>query len=182
MRYAHRNLCRARAGHPRPRPLAPGAGDVSSCRMPVPSSILLLHGLGGSGAGSVRLLEERLRADGWSGQVFLRPTLQAVHLPTPGKPMERVFVQAWDEMHAFLGTRVPHLTVGFSFGGLLAAFAPSPLRLSVCAPWAALPADALQKANKPFEMMVYPPNRHGIGGAHYTHLQVDFIRRAFELK
>jgi hypothetical protein len=114
--------------------------------MPVPSSILLLHGLGGSGEGSVRLLEARLCAGGWSGQVFLRPTLQAVHQPTPGKPMERVFVQAWDEMHAFLGSRVPHLTVGFSFGGLLAAFAPSPLRLSVCAPWAALPADALQKA------------------------------------
>jgi hypothetical protein len=114
--------------------------------MPVPSSILLLHGLGGSGLGSVRLLEEKLQADGWNAPVFLRPTLQAVHQPVQDKPMERVFVQAWDEMNAFLGPRVPHLTVGFSFGGLLAAFSPSPLRLSVCAPWAALPPDAIQKA------------------------------------
>ena len=30
--------------------------------------------------------------------------------------------------------------------GLLAAYAPSPLRLSICAPWAELPADAIQKA------------------------------------
>jgi alpha/beta superfamily hydrolase len=94
----------------------------------------------------VRLLEERLQAGGWSGQIFLRPTLQAVHQPAEGKPLERVFVQAWDEMNAFLGSRVPHLTVGFSFGGLLAAFSPSPLRLSVCAPWAELSADAIQKA------------------------------------
>jgi hypothetical protein len=115
--------------------------------MPVPSSILLLHGLGGSGLGSVRLLEERLQAGGWSGAVFLRPTLQAVHQPAEGKPMERVFVQAWDEMNAYLGSRVPHLTVGFSFGGLLAAYAPSPLRLSICAPWAELSADAIQKAS-----------------------------------
>jgi hypothetical protein len=115
--------------------------------MVVPSSILLLHGLGGSGLGSVRILEERLQARGWSGPTFLRPTLQAVHRPAEGKAMDRVFVQAWDEMNAFLGTRVPHLTVGFSFGGLLAAFAPSPLRLSVCAPWAELSADAIQKAS-----------------------------------
>ena len=58
-----------------------------------------------------------------------------------------MFVQAWDEMNAFLGTRVPHLTVGFSFGGLLTAFSPSPLRLSVCSPWAELSTDALQKAS-----------------------------------
>ncbi|MDR3669699.1 MAG: hypothetical protein P4L36_02585 [Holophaga sp.] len=114
--------------------------------MPLPSSILLLHGLGGSGLGSVRLLEERLQAGGWSSTAFLRPTLQAVHQPAEGKPLERVFVQAWDEMNAFLGPRVPHLTVGFSFGGLLAAYAPSPLRLSICAPWAELSADAIQKA------------------------------------
>ncbi len=37
--------------------------------------------------------------------------------------------------------------------------------------------EALQKANKPFEMMIYPPSRHGIGGDHYYHLQMDFIRR-----
>jgi len=114
--------------------------------MPAPSSTLLLHGLGGSGLGSVRLLEERLQAGGWTGPVFLRPTLQAVHQPAVDKPLERVFVQAWDEMNAFLGSRVPHLTVGFSFGGLLAAFSPSPLRLAICAPWVELPADAMQKA------------------------------------
>jgi dipeptidyl aminopeptidase/acylaminoacyl peptidase len=37
--------------------------------------------------------------------------------------------------------------------------------------------DALQKAGKQFEMMFYPPNRHGIGGGHYSTLQNDFIRR-----
>lgn len=115
--------------------------------MPAPSSILLLHGLGGSGEGSVKLLEERLRAGGWADASFLRPTLQAIHRPAEGKPMDRVFVQAWDEMNAFLGKRVPHLTVGFSFGGLLAAFSPSPSRLSVCSPWAQLSQDALQRAS-----------------------------------
>ena len=115
--------------------------------MPVPSSILLLHGLGGSGLGSVKLLEERLQAGGWDQATFLRPTLQAVNRPPEGKPMDRVFVQAWDEMNAFLGTRVPHLTVGFSFGGLLTAFSPSPLRLSVCSPWTQLSEDAIQRAS-----------------------------------
>jgi hypothetical protein len=114
--------------------------------MSAPSSILLLHGLGGSGLGTVKLLEESLRATGWEDAVFLRPTLQAVHLPPEGKPMDRVFVQAWDEMNAFLGTRVPHLTLGFSFGGLLSAFAPSPARLSVCSPWSQLSQDAIQRA------------------------------------
>jgi alpha/beta superfamily hydrolase len=95
----------------------------------------------------VKLLEERLQAGGWGDATFLRPTLQAVHAPPEGKPRDRVFVQAWDEMNAYLGSRVPHLTVGFSFGGLLAAFSPSPLRLSVCSPFAELSADALQKAS-----------------------------------
>ncbi|MBL9030648.1 MAG: DPP IV N-terminal domain-containing protein [Phycisphaerae bacterium] len=36
---------------------------------------------------------------------------------------------------------------------------------------------ALQQANKPFEMMLYPESRHGIGGRHYQRLQYDFIRR-----
>ena len=91
-------------------------------------------------------LVRHLRAGGWENAVFLRPTLQAVHLPPEGKPMDRVFVQAWDEMNAYLGTRVPHLTVGFSFGGLLSAFAPSPARLSVCSPWSRLSQDAIQRA------------------------------------
>jgi dipeptidyl aminopeptidase/acylaminoacyl peptidase len=38
-------------------------------------------------------------------------------------------------------------------------------------------ADALQKAGKEFEMMFYPQARHGIGGAHYLKLQLEFIRR-----
>ncbi len=114
--------------------------------MPYPSSILLLHGLGGSGEGSVKLLEQTLRKSGWDQATYLRPTLLAVHRPEPGKPMDRVFVQAWDELNAVLAGRVPHLCVGFSFGGLLAPFAPSPLRLSICSPLAKLPPDALQRA------------------------------------
>ncbi len=38
-------------------------------------------------------------------------------------------------------------------------------------------ADALQRAGKDFEMMLYPQSRHGIGGAHYLKLQLEFIRR-----
>ena len=115
--------------------------------MPSPTSILLLHGLHGSGEGSVKLLEGKLRDLGWNEAAYLRPTLQALQQPTDNKPMERVFVQAWDEMNAYLGGRIPHLTLGFSFGGLLAPFSPSPLRLSVCSPWAKLPEDALHKAS-----------------------------------
>lgn len=37
--------------------------------------------------------------------------------------------------------------------------------------------DALQRAGKDFELMLYPQARHGIGGAHYLRLQLDFIRR-----
>lgn len=37
--------------------------------------------------------------------------------------------------------------------------------------------DALQRANKDFELMLYPQARHGIGGAHYLKLQLEFIRR-----
>jgi dipeptidyl aminopeptidase/acylaminoacyl peptidase len=36
---------------------------------------------------------------------------------------------------------------------------------------------ALQRANKPFELMLYPEARHGIGGKHYQRLQYDFIVR-----
>lgn len=38
-------------------------------------------------------------------------------------------------------------------------------------------ADSLQRSGKEFEMMFYPQARHGIGGAHYMKLQLDFIRR-----
>jgi hypothetical protein len=124
----------------------PNPGLCHDPWMSIPSSILLLHGLGGSGEGSVKLLEQRLRGSGWGETTYLRPTLSAIHRPEPGKPMDRVFVQAWDELNAILAGRVPHLCVGFSFGGLLAPFAPSPLRLSVCSPWGRLPSEAYQRA------------------------------------
>ena len=144
--------------------------------MPAPSSILLLHGLGGSGLGTVKLLEEGLRAGGWDQAVYLRPTLQAVHLPAQGKPMDRVFVQAWDEMNAYLGARVPHLTVGFSFGGLLAAFAPSPCRLSVCAPWALLSHDAIQRASvRPGWRVLQGQGDTVVPPAQHLHLLPDAI-------
>jgi dipeptidyl-peptidase-4 len=37
--------------------------------------------------------------------------------------------------------------------------------------------EALQGANKDFELMIYPSSRHGIFGQHYSKLQLDFIRR-----
>ncbi len=36
---------------------------------------------------------------------------------------------------------------------------------------------ALQRANKQFELMLYPESRHGIGGKHYNTLMHDFIVR-----
>jgi dipeptidyl aminopeptidase/acylaminoacyl peptidase len=36
---------------------------------------------------------------------------------------------------------------------------------------------ALQLANKDFELMIYPSSRHGIMGPHYSRIQIDFIRR-----
>jgi dipeptidyl-peptidase-4 len=38
--------------------------------------------------------------------------------------------------------------------------------------------EALQAANKNFELMIYPGSRHGVFSPHYTRLQVDFIRRS----
>ncbi len=38
--------------------------------------------------------------------------------------------------------------------------------------------EALEDADKDFELMIYPSSRHGIGGPHYTRLQLDFIRRS----
>src|SRR5208337_4116289 len=37
--------------------------------------------------------------------------------------------------------------------------------------------EALQAANKDFELMIYPGSRHGIFSPHYNRLQIDFIRR-----
>src|SRR5207248_1119390 len=40
--------------------------------------------------------------------------------------------------------------------------------------------DALQRADKDFEIMVYPRSRHGLLGRHYTRLQYDFMRRCLK--
>jgi dipeptidyl-peptidase-4 len=37
--------------------------------------------------------------------------------------------------------------------------------------------EALQAANKDFELMIYPGSRHGVFSPHYNRLQLDFIRR-----
>ena len=36
---------------------------------------------------------------------------------------------------------------------------------------------ALQRADKDFELMLYPEARHGIGGKHYSRLMYEFIIR-----
>lgn len=38
--------------------------------------------------------------------------------------------------------------------------------------------DALQRADKSFEVMVYPKNRHGFGGKHYERMSIEFMRSA----
>jgi dipeptidyl-peptidase-4 len=40
---------------------------------------------------------------------------------------------------------------------------------------------ALQTADKDFQLMIYPPNRHGIGGMHYNKLTVEFIKQSLGL-
>jgi dipeptidyl-peptidase-4 len=37
--------------------------------------------------------------------------------------------------------------------------------------------EALQAANKDFELMIYPGSRHGVFSPHYSRLQLEFIRR-----
>lgn len=121
---------------------------MTPTRAPRPASILLLHGLGGSGEGSVRLLEARLRALGWDDAAYLRPTVMAVHQPGLDLPVEARFKRALAEVETFLGGRVPQLTLGLSFGALLAAFSPSTLRLGVAGPWNRLPDYALDLARQ----------------------------------
>jgi dipeptidyl-peptidase-4 len=41
--------------------------------------------------------------------------------------------------------------------------------------------DALQQADKKFDLMIYPKSRHGVGGMHYDRLKVDFIKTVLEL-
>lgn len=71
-----------------------------------PTSILLLHGLGGSGEGSVKLLQARLVEAGWTDSTFLGPTLQAVNQADRELPMDQRFVQALQELDGFLGGRI----------------------------------------------------------------------------
>ena len=118
---------------------------VDNGGMEVPSSCLLLHGLGGSGQGSVAILERRLRDLGWTGTTYLRPTLQSVHAPAEPFDGEAALGLAWNELNGVLEGRTPNLVVGFSFGGLVAAFSPAPLRLSVCSPWACLAPSTLHR-------------------------------------
>jgi dipeptidyl-peptidase-4 len=40
--------------------------------------------------------------------------------------------------------------------------------------------DALQKADKDFELMIYPKARHGLPGASYQRLQVEFMKRVLQ--
>jgi len=41
--------------------------------------------------------------------------------------------------------------------------------------------NALQQADKEFELMIYPRSRHGVGGMHYNRLVVNFIKTVLEL-
>jgi dipeptidyl-peptidase-4 len=41
--------------------------------------------------------------------------------------------------------------------------------------------NALQKADKQFETMIYPGSRHGIGGMHYNRLVINFIKTVLKL-
>ena len=41
--------------------------------------------------------------------------------------------------------------------------------------------NALQQADKKFELMIYPKSRHGVGGMHHDRLAVDFIKNVLEL-
>jgi dipeptidyl-peptidase-4 len=41
--------------------------------------------------------------------------------------------------------------------------------------------NALQQADRKFELMIYPKSRHGVSGMHYDRLIVDFIKTVLEL-
>ena len=41
--------------------------------------------------------------------------------------------------------------------------------------------NALQRADKKFELMIYPKSRHGVGGMHYNRLVINFIKTVLEL-
>ncbi len=113
-----------------------------------PDSVLLLHGLGGSGVGSVRLLEEALRARGWSETRFQRPTLMRVRERRNGDSVERLVEEAADELAAWsasLALEPPILVVGLSAGGLVAASSAAPWRIGVASPWGAFDGATLDR-------------------------------------
>jgi dipeptidyl aminopeptidase/acylaminoacyl peptidase len=41
-------------------------------------------------------------------------------------------------------------------------------------------AQALQRADRDFEMMIYPESRHGLFGKHYQRLMIDFMKRTLK--
>ena len=110
--------------------------------MNAPRTVLLLHGMGGSGQGSVSLLEAELRLLGWHETRFLRPTLPTVNAPGERPLDEAYFRKALAEAQAECPPEVD-LVVGLSYGGLLAPFLDVPQRLSVCSPWKRLPPEIL---------------------------------------
>jgi dipeptidyl-peptidase-4 len=40
---------------------------------------------------------------------------------------------------------------------------------------------ALQRANKDFEVMFYPEQRHGLRGDHYNRLMFEFIKQSLKV-
>lgn len=110
--------------------------------MPIPRTVLLLHGMGGSGQGSVSLLETELRAQGWHDTKFLCPTLPSVNAPRERPLDEAYFRKALEEAKAECPPEVD-LVVGLSYGGMLASFLEVPQRRSVCSPWKRLPAEVV---------------------------------------
>ena len=110
--------------------------------MLTPRTVLLLHGMGGSGQGSVSLLEAELRSLGWQETRFLRPTLPTVNAPGERPLDEAYFRKALAEAQAECPSDV-NLVVGLSYGGMLAPFLDVPQRRSVCSPWKRLPQEIL---------------------------------------
>ena len=108
-----------------------------------PRTALLLHGLGGSGQGSVSLLEAELRALGWHDTRFIRPTLPSVNAPGDRPLDEYFFREALAEAKAACPPEMD-LVVGLSYGGMLAPFLEVPQRRSVCSPWKRMPVEAIQ--------------------------------------
>jgi hypothetical protein len=70
--------------------------------------------------------------------------------------MDRVFLKAWDEMNSVLAGRVPHLCVGFSFGGRLGCLACDTLGLVGADPPPHLTNRVLFGQDKPWPEFITP--------------------------